>query len=258
MKLKTSVYMLFGAGLAALSLQANATIVQVQTNMGNFEINLFDETTPETVKNFLRYVENGRYDNTVIHRSEPGFVVQGGGFRFQNALPLVAVPTYSSVVNEPKLSNVKGTVAMAKISQQPNSATNQWFVNLVNNSSNLDRQNSGFTVFGQINAQGMEIIDAMAKLNRYTFPGISGLPLRNYTNSDRDDNKPLVADNLITIEKIIVIDDRANTSAGLNPTPNTLINDNSGSNDSGSSGGSFGTFMLACAGLLLWCRRKPA
>lgn len=103
---------------------AMATIVQVKTNVGDFEINLFDEITPITVQNFLNYVSSERYDGTVIHRLLPGFVAQGGGFRFTGQLPLEAVTTNSAIINEPKLSNVRGTIAMAKLGGNPNSATN--------------------------------------------------------------------------------------------------------------------------------------
>ncbi|MCS4309312.1 cyclophilin family peptidyl-prolyl cis-trans isomerase [Rheinheimera pacifica] len=247
-----------GAALALLcSAAGNATIVEVTTNMGKFEINLFDETTPVTVQNFLSYVNAGRYNGTVFHRSVPGFVVQGGGFTFDQQLPLKAVATFSPIVNEPKWSNVRATVAMAKQSGNPNSATNQWFVNLANNSGGspqLDTQNSGFTVFGQITSQDMEVVDAIAGLQRFAFPGISDLPLRNYSSSDRDDNKPLVASNLVTIESITVVDARVNTVAGLNPVANTSAGGGNNNGDGGSSG-SFGWLSLL-AGMLLVARRR--
>lgn len=225
--------------------------------MGKFEINLFDQTTPVTVQNFLSYVNAGRYNGTVFHRSVPGFVVQGGGFTFDKQLPLKAVATFSPIVNEPKWSNVRATVAMAKQSGNPNSATNQWFINLANNSGGspqLDTQNSGFTVFGQITSQGMEVVDTIAGLQRFSFPGISDLPLRNYSSSDRDDNKPLVASNLVTIESIVVVDARVNTVAGLNPVANTSAGGGNNNGDGGSSG-SIGWLSLL-AGMLLVARRR--
>lgn len=249
-----------GAALALLcSTASNATIVEVTTNVGKFEINLFDETTPVTVQNFLSYVNAGRYNGTVFHRSMPGFVIQGGGFTFDQQLPLKAVATFSPIVNEPKWSNVRATVAMAKQPGNPNSATNQWFVNLANNSGGspqLDRQNSGFTVFGQITSQDMEVVDAIAGLQRFSFPGITDLPLLNYSSSDRDDNKPLVAANLVTIESIVIVDGRANTAASLNPVANTAAGSGGGGNtDDGGSSGSFGWLSLLAAMLLVARRR---
>lgn len=236
---------------------AMATVVQVKTNVGDFEINLFDEITPITVQNFLNYVSSERYDNTVMHRLLPGFVAQGGGFRFTGQLPLQAVTANSAIINEAKLSNVRGTIAMAKIGGNPNSATNQWYINLADNSANLDVQNGGFTVFGQISNADMQVLDAMAALPRFNFGGaLESLPLRQYSTDDRLNNKPLVADNFITIESIVVVDSRSNTAAGLNPVPNTLINRQP--EPETSSGGSSSWLWF---GLLLSCvvrRRWPA
>tara|TARA_B100000749_G_scaffold254619_1_gene222201 strand:- start:1229 stop:1621 length:393 start_codon:yes stop_codon:yes gene_type:complete len=109
-------------------LQAAATVVEIRTNMGNISVNLFDEATPETVENFLEYVNSGAYANNVVHRSEPDFVVQAGGFTYNNTLPLDNVATGVAVVNEPELSNVRGTIAMAKQAGDPNSATSQWLL----------------------------------------------------------------------------------------------------------------------------------
>ncbi len=113
------------------------------------EIDLFEEETPETVANFLNYVNDGDYANTFIHRSVAGFVIQGGGFTFIDG-ERQSVPTDPPVVNEPGISNLRGTIAMAKLSGDPNSATSQWFINLADNAENLDGQNGGFTVFGQV------------------------------------------------------------------------------------------------------------
>ncbi|WP_333607953.1 peptidylprolyl isomerase [Arsukibacterium sp.] len=232
---------------------ALATIVQVKTNVGDFEINLFDEITPVTVQNFLNYVSSERYDGTVIHRLLPGFVAQGGGFRFSGQLPLQAISTNAAIINEPKLSNVRGTIAMAKLGNDANSATNQWYINLADNSSNLDRQNGGFTVFGQISSADMQVLDAMAALPRFNFGGLlENLPLRNYTTADRLNNTPLVAHNFITIESIVVVDSRANTAAGLNPVPNTPIN---AQEPATSSGGSSSWLWLGAL-LACVCRRR--
>src|SRR5690606_25761942 len=99
-----------------------------------------DKHTPKTVENFLAYVNAGAYTDSIIHRSVPGFVVQGGGFEFTGALPPVVITQKPAVINEPLFSNVRGTIAMAKVGNDPNSATNQWFINLDNNSGNLDKQ----------------------------------------------------------------------------------------------------------------------
>ena len=143
--------------LAAAGVQANATIVQFQTSLGNFEVNLYDEATPETVANFLAYLKAGTYENTFFHRSVKGFVVQGGGFVVQEDNSLAPNPNPLSPINEPVYSNVAGTIVMAKVGNDVNGATNQWFFNLGDNSANLDVQNGGFTVFGEVMGDGFAL-----------------------------------------------------------------------------------------------------
>ncbi len=109
------------AGLAGLvltcSMPAAATVVLVKTSLGNFEVNLFDQTTPLSVANFLTYVNKGSYNNTLVHRTLPGFVMQGGGFTYSgnNTAPFTATAVLAPVKNEPLYSNLRGTIAMAKL-----------------------------------------------------------------------------------------------------------------------------------------------
>ncbi len=145
------------------------TLVRVETNLGPIDIRLLDTQAPATVANFLGYARSGAWDGMFFHRSAPGFVVQGGGYAWDvNATGPRTVPTGPAVVNEfaADRSNLRGTVAMAKQAGNPNSATNQWFINLANNAANLDGQNGGFTVFGRVTAPGMGVADAMATLRR--------------------------------------------------------------------------------------------
>lgn len=250
--------------LAALaSSQTSATVVEIRTNMGNISVNLFDQQTPETVENFLEYVNSGAYANTIVHRSEPGFVIQSGGYQYNGELPLDEVPTGTPVVNEPELSNVRGTIAMAKLASDPDSATSQWFINLADNSANLDLQNSGFTVFGQVLENGMDIADEINQLPRYNLGGAaSAAPLIDYDNASGEDPNE---DNFVLISDIVVTDDATVTNPDLNPTPNTLINNNNsggGDNpdtpsDNGSSGGAINPLTMLFIGLgTLLFRRK--
>lgn len=245
------------AGLIlTLSMPATATVVLVKTSLGNFEVNLFDQKTPLTVTNFLTYVNNGNYNNSLVHRSLPGFVVQGGGFQYSgnNTAPFTATAVLSPVKNEPLYSNLRGTIAMAKQSGKPDSATNQWFINLADNSQNLDTQNSGFTVFGQVIGNGMEIVDAIAKLPTDLAPGFAEVPLRNYTAADVQAKRPVAAANLVYIESISVINNDPASAAALNPVRNTLINQQKPGQDS-SSGGSFGGFgLLLISAFACWRR----
>lgn len=176
---------------------AQEKVVRVTGNMGEFDLQMLELATPKTVTNFLGYVQRGDYDNSIIHRSMPGFVVQGGGFRLKGD-KLDIVPTKPPVTNEFRFPNERGTVAMAKEDKKPNSATSQWFINLSDNSTNLDDQNGGFTVFAIVVGNGMAVADAIAGLDVYDaskqLGGVfSDLPLR--TNQ-------LTPDSLVLLRKV--------------------------------------------------------
>ena len=161
------------------------------------DIELYRNKTPLTVANFLKYVDRGGYKNSIIHRSVRGFVIQGGGFCL-NGTALLEVADDPPVQNEPGISNLRGTVAMAKLGDNPNSATSQWFVNLGNNSANLDAQNGGFTVFGEVAGNGMRIADRIASYSIYDATAQLGgtfgeLPLKGPS---------LTKENLILFSKV--------------------------------------------------------
>jgi cyclophilin family peptidyl-prolyl cis-trans isomerase len=253
------------AAMAALfAPAANATIVQFQVaGLGNFEVNLYDQSTPATVANFLAYVNENSYTNTVLHRGVNGFVVQGGGFTYQGTPQLGNVAQKPAVVNEPKFSNVRGTIAMAKLSGNANSATNQWFINVGNNSANLDAQNGGFTVFGQVTGNGMDVIDALNALPKFAFQSpIDSLPLRDYTTQNFNAGVVPTDRNFVIVTAIVVIDGAANTAASLSPTPNTLITQTTttppatSSVGGGGGGGAVGLGSLLLLSLLNLLRRR--
>lgn len=234
--------------ILCLSHSVKATVVEVRTVVGDFQVNLFDDVTPQTVNNFLDYVNSGAYANNVVHRSVPGFVIQMGGFTYNNAFPLDSVATGTPVNNEPELSNLRGTIAMAKLSGNPNSATSQFFVNLENNATILDPQNGGFSVFGQVLGDGMEVVDAIANLQRFNFgSAFAELPLRNYSSTDASNNVTPNDNNFVIITDIVVIDATRVTNSNLNPAANTLINNNSNPPSDPDSGGDSGGGSLSFA-----------
>lgn len=136
-----------------------------RTALGDLEVELFEDK-PVTTANFLRYVESGAYSNMVFHRWVPGFVMQGGGYyvtqRGTTNPQLAYVINYGPITNEfnvgRRISNTYGTLAMAKVGGDPNSASSQWFFNLGDNSANLDYQNGGFTVFGRV-VRGTNVLE---------------------------------------------------------------------------------------------------
>jgi peptidyl-prolyl cis-trans isomerase A (cyclophilin A) len=206
-------------------------------------VELFDQagenrlrTTPATVANFLSYVDGGHYQNTFIHRSVPGFVAQGGGFNVSGSpINIGNVTQFAAVVNEPKPAgtsapnNVRGTIAMAKLGSDANSATNQWFFNLADNSANLDNQNGGFTVFGRVLGSGMAAVDEMVKVPRFGYASpFDTVPLRNvpganpstdpgFTNSPVGTDT-LTADQFVRFPQIVRVGELVYTVSTTSPS----------------------------------------
>lgn len=139
-------------------------IVLFKTSMGDIRIELYPEKAPITVQNFLDYIAEGHYDHTIYHRVIDGFMVQGGGFNKE----FVQKPTKKAIENEASngLKNERGSVAMAR-TNEVNSATSQFFINLVNNSF-LDFKSKapheyGYCVFGKV-IDGMDVVDKMRQV----------------------------------------------------------------------------------------------
>lgn len=169
-------------------------------------LELDDAEKPITVANFLNYLNSGRYENVFAHRLDPGFVLQSGGFNLSdNSLQAVSTdpPIANEFTNDPRFSNLYGTIAMAKVGNDPNSATSQWFINLANNVF-LDSTNGGFTVFGRV-------IDGFNTLEKFNtdFPKFPADGRGVYDVRPRDGNGtpdpsspfgelPLLDDELIT------------------------------------------------------------
>lgn len=174
--------------LLFLPFAVQATVVRLQTTLGIVDIVLLDSEAPSTVANFLTYVQSAAYNNSFIHRNIPGFVVQGGGFVWDSVAGAKAIATLAPIANEfsATRSNQRGTVAMAKVGSNPDSATSQWFVNLADNSANLDNQNGGFSVFGRIGSNGMAVIDAISALKTVNAGGVfTNLPVTSVPSSGK-------------------------------------------------------------------------
>ena len=167
------------SALLALPITAMADTALIETPLGDIQIELLTEDAPKTVANFLNYVQNFKYYKSFVHRSVPGFVIQGGGFTFNGVNPVGIFP-FAPVDNEFKIPNTRGTVAMAKVGNQPDSATSQWFINLADNSDVLDIENGGYTVFGRV-TDGMAVADAISRLQVIDADGpFAELPVINY------------------------------------------------------------------------------
>ncbi len=152
------------------------TRVRIETTMGNITVELFDEDAPLTVENFLAYVDDGFYTNTIFHRVIAGFVVQGGGFLTGMTPKTTNDPVPSEADNG--LLNERGTVAMARTSN-PDSATSQFYFNLIDNDFlDASDSNAGYTVFGQV-LTGLSVIDRIATVETGTVEGYEDVPLED-------------------------------------------------------------------------------
>ena len=134
-------------------------MIEFKTSKGTFKVQLFDKQAPVSVENFLRYVDEGYFDGTIFHRVIPGFMIQGGGLTADLKDKAGHAPIKNEATNG--LKNKRGTLAMAR-TNDINSATSQFFVNLVDNDF-LDNKagNYGYAVFGRIDS-GMDVVDAIA------------------------------------------------------------------------------------------------
>ena len=138
--------------------------VKMQTTKGTIVLELDDEKAPETVRNFVEYVQAGHYDGTIFHRVIDGFMIQGGGFTKDMNQKKTRAPIRNEASNG--LHNKRGTIAMAR-TMVVDSATSQFFINLVDNDF-LDftaptTQGYGYAVFGKV-TDGMDVVDAIAKV----------------------------------------------------------------------------------------------
>jgi cyclophilin family peptidyl-prolyl cis-trans isomerase len=162
-------------GKESMYMDAGPKKVRMETTMGDIIIELNEEASPVTTKNFLRYVQEDFYNGTVFHRVIPDFVIQGGGFTKE----IVQKETHASIVNEAKngLKNERGAIAMAR-TNNPDSATAQFFINHTNNDflNYIDDSNPGYAVFGKV-IEGMETADKIAAVKTANRMGMEDVPV---------------------------------------------------------------------------------
>lgn len=172
------------AGLIMLSSQLFAnTFVEMKTSKGVVEIELYNDKAPVSAKNFENYAKSNFYNGTIFHRVIPGFMVQGGGLDVN----LIEKSTKAPIINESSngLKNTRGTLAMARTSD-PNSATSQFFINVVDNSFlNRSAMDAGYSVFGKV-TKGMDVIDKIVNVPT--------------TNSGMNQNVPKQAIKIISVQ----------------------------------------------------------
>ena len=166
------------AAFAPVALAQSLPLVKVQTNMGDFVLELNPNAAPKTVENFLTYVKSGFYKNTLFHRVIPNFMIQGGGF----VSGMKEKDTRKAIALESRngLSNLRGTIAMARTSD-PNSATSQFFINVRDNhflDASQAQDGYGYAVFGRV-ISGMQTVDAIARVKTHSVGYYDDVPIRD-------------------------------------------------------------------------------
>jgi cyclophilin family peptidyl-prolyl cis-trans isomerase len=154
-------------------------MLEFKTSKGTFTVQLFDKQAPVTVENFLKYADDGYFEGTTFHRVIPGFMVQGGGL---DANMKAKAGQRAPIKNEAEngLKNKRGTLAMAR-TNDVNSATSQFFINLVDNDFlNNKPGNFGYAVFGRVDS-GMEVLDAIAAVKTGNRAGHGDVPTETIT-----------------------------------------------------------------------------
>ena len=230
------------------------TLVEVTTPLGTIPLALTDSQTPNTVANFLSYINSGAYNGTIFHRLAAGFALQAGGYETSGS----PITTSAAINGEPGQSNVTGSIAMALTSAGPNSGTSQWFVNLANNDGsgttpNLNDTSDGgpFTVFGHVVYGGMSVVSQITALKTVDSsqnpPGQSGstdiwnqLPvLSSYTGSSTPSS--VSPSDMVTTSYSIV---QPLTYSATSDNPNLVSPSVSGSNLTLNYGSGTGTTQI--------------
>jgi cyclophilin family peptidyl-prolyl cis-trans isomerase len=213
---RVGLWLALGLLVAPRAEATDSTYVRFNTSLGNIDVQLLSDEAPKNVANFMGYVTGAtiNYNNSIIHRSVPGFVIQGGGYNFVgNSLTAIAAnpPTVmgehgASYPNA--FSNVRGTLAMA-LSSGPDSGTDEWFFNLADNSTALDGTADGgpFTVFGVVaNASSLAVMDAIAAVQTFNYGSpFDALPLSNFTMAEYNANDSVPLADFIYVKSITTL-----------------------------------------------------
>jgi cyclophilin family peptidyl-prolyl cis-trans isomerase len=185
-------------GLASADTVATSTLVNFNTSMGSFQVDLYDPLVGTTVTNFLGYVNSSAYSNTVIHRLQKAptqgiGIVQGGGFtpgaqadQFTHIANMTTPPT--GITLQDRMANLSGTISMARTGN-PNTATSEWFFNTVDDplldgihTGNPGTDRNGYAVFGQVMAGGMPVVNSIYNLPVKSMSVSADFPLRNWSS----------------------------------------------------------------------------
>ena len=185
------------------------TLVEMTTNLGDIDVELFDTVAPKTASNFLDYVDAGSYKDAIFHRSTTvatdGLAIIQAGETTLVGDSYSVITTFGNVDNEYSLPNTPGTIAMAKEANSPDSASDQFYFNISDNSKTLGKSNDGgFTVFGHAIEGTFQTVEAIGALKTYNLETVkydwSSIPLYSY-----DPSKSAAPDNLVVASSIAAL-----------------------------------------------------
>ncbi|NVN91034.1 MAG: peptidylprolyl isomerase [Desulfuromonadales bacterium] len=174
-KMFVALVLVIVSASTALAAGKHNPVVLMETSLGSVKLELFEKEAPLSVKNFLEYANVGFYNDTIFHRVIPGFMIQGGGFSTEFKQKATRAPIKNEAANG--LKNQRGTLAMARTGN-PDSATAQFFINVVNNDM-LNRPNPdghGYAVFGKV-VEGMDVVDKIAAVKTGFQRGFQDVPV---------------------------------------------------------------------------------
>jgi cyclophilin family peptidyl-prolyl cis-trans isomerase len=217
-------YLLLFILMCIFASAVNAQIIRMKTVLGDIDIELNPTAAPNTVANFLEYINGDDFDNSFVHRSISNFIIQGGSLKFVDS-NVIRIPERGQLNNEYSLPNIRGTIAMAKLNGQPNSAKSSWFINTIDNTNTLGPvQNEGFTVFGSV-ISGMDVVDAISALDTNSstvsqpIPIVINIDNENFNIFDvpylRSFPSVFEKEDAVIISDVLVLDGSLNFNAGL-------------------------------------------
>ena len=198
------------------------TVVEVQTSLGTFFIEVDEDAAPVTACNFLNYVISGRYNNTFIHGAAGGSLLRGGGYTYDSCtIGPEHIPTDAPIaLEETGLSNLDGTIAALHPSGNPDGATSEWFINLVNDIG-LDTQDGGYAVFGWVLGDGLDVVRSISVANVVRLGFFLETPTTNYFETGVD-CQLFSRDNLIMVRMSVFNDNKATATADFEPLTQIL------------------------------------
>lgn len=203
---------------------AAGTIVEVQTSLGDFYIEVNEQAAPITGSNFLNYVRSGRYNNTFIHGATGGTLIRGGGYSLDSCTsgPQPIATDDPIPLESTGLSNLHGTIAALRPSAEPDAATSQWFINLGNDPV-LDTLDGGYAVFGKVLGDGLNVVQKISVANPVSLGFFLETPSINYFETILD-CQFFSRDNLVQVLMSVVTEDSGNNiaTATYNPTSATV------------------------------------